>query len=192
MNKKKIIIIMITLLLIILIICFFELNYIKKYSGDGYEETDNVILNKMMDIGDLGEKNTVKWYANEYVRLCNNIYVADKENDTIDSLFQILDEEYIQENNIDETNISKFLAKYNGNNIDVEFLQFKNITASIKNYYLTGKIGNQEIKIILKFDYEHQTFSIIPCDDMNRDEFINKTSNQPIEEYDSNIFQFKF
>lgn len=192
MNKKLVIYIILIILAIILLICVYELNYIKTHKGEGQEETDNVILNTMMEIEDTGEKDTVIWYAEQYIEICNNFDMEDEESNSIETLFDILDEEYIQENNIDETNISQFLTKYNRNNIDVEFLQFKNITATIKNYYLIGKAGNEDIKMIIKFDYEHETFSIIPCNDMDRDKFLNKTSSQPIEEFTSNIFEFKF
>ena len=182
MKKKMILFTILIILVIILLICLWGLNYVKTHLGEGKQETDNLILNNMLEIEDSGEKNTVIWYAEKYIELCNN-----KDDQT---LYNILDQEYIDKYNIDFKNIFEFLNEYTSKKIDIEFIKYKNITLTIRNYYIIGKVGDKDIKLLIKFDYDNNAFSVIPCDDMSNNDFLNKTSSEPVEIYSGNGFTF--
>ena len=183
MNKKRILLIMLIIFVIVLCICVYTVNYISKNRVTEKGETDAKVLGEMKEIEDTTERNTVIWYADCYVGLCNN------KSD--EALMSVLDQDYILENDINEENVIDIVGEYPGGKINVEFLEAKRATVTINNYYLKGKVGNKQIKLLIRFDYSNQTFAITPCNDLSDTEFLQKFSNKTIENYYDNLFKFQ-
>ena len=165
MKNKKSLIILIAILVLLIIVILIILNILNKNK----EEEENIImenpqLTTNLDINKLNNENeffTVEQCINDY------FMVANSKNSN--QVYKLLNENYIKENSIDNTNVlaktyqlkngfEKFLAKdihYREISYDREY-----------QYYIFGDLLGEDYKsiqsiyIIANLDFENMTFNI--------------------------------
>ena len=123
--------------------------------------------------GTYSKINIVKNYSNFYtVNSCVYRYLTYVANENKTSILNVLDEEYVNSNNITEENVLSFLTKYEGN-ISFESVKMyeEEINKNITKYYVKGNVINDiidsdaeltEAYFIVKLDKKEQVFSIMP------------------------------
>ena len=183
-KRTKLIIFALIALIIFSIICILIFNQVINNRGEGGEETDSKIINTVSDVEDSVEEYTIKWYAEYFIKQCNS--------ESEDILISILDNQYIEKNKIDKSNVMSMLKKYEDSIIDVDFLQVRNLSLTVSNYYLIGTINEEEVKIIVNVDYNNKTYSITPCSDLSDAEFYSINNVESIQTNSNNKFEYKF
>ena len=126
-----------------------------------------------------------------------NNYINYVSNDDSEAVYALLDDDYIDDNNITYDNVLNNVKNYStGSFIKVTSMSF----VEIKNnfiYYITGSIlennfdGNVVIddnfSIILKSDFDNLTFSLYPVTDDNYEKIINSIKKIDIENNNVNV-----
>ena len=171
--KKKILIVIIVLLIVIFII----LGTLLKNSN-----TENNINN---NLNNLTVKENVSIQLEQVqgatpyftVQSCVNkyiTYVAEKDND---SVYKILDNEYIEKNNITKSNVLNKIEEIQEAVIfEAEKMYVEEIDQNNNKYYVLGilkqdnleegeKIINNNFKIAVSLDFENMIFSVMPLED---------------------------
>ena len=179
------------------------------------EKGDKVILREPgLLVDDFTTYSTVENCVKKYIEYCGMQVSKVNENDDIGSrydkvniaevlgitseeeknkvIYNILEEVYLEENNINLNNISQYINKVDS---DATFKTIRMTEVQgerISKYFVCGKIKEQELYIIVNIDSMNNSFSIRPL--------INKTDNveeillaKDIEEIarnDNNIYTY--
>ncbi len=211
-NLKKIIFVL-TLIIFIIIIILLVLN--SKNNGTAEDDFSNSEFEKT-DVYETSNKiekvkNKNKYYAvqrilNTYIRYIKEsngiIDFQEYDDDEIKSsgmskLYNILDKEYITEQNLKQEDIQKFIKKYEKYDIEIENMYMYEKTTEINIYFVIFNIDGNENKLLVKTDSENMTFSIFLDDyikekgysnDMNVDK-INISSDN-IDNNNDNQFKY--
>lgn len=215
MNYKKIILIIITILILLTIILgtIIIINYKKNkyvFVNDEYEDESNIKIKyeyKKIDNDTLyfTVSNCVQKYF-DYVSLklvdnSENLDYKTKqdelnintEQEKKQAIYNILDKEYIDNNNIDLNNIDKYVDVLNkeSNFIPMEMGMLDG--ERIQRFCVYGKIDNKSIYIIVNLDYYNLTYSIEPLLE-NKYSSVNEikldSKYNEIEENNNNSFEY--
>ena len=198
MNKiKKYIIVTISLIIIIVGILLIYSSKpvqtkINEEIGDSGEETDynNSIICEVEDIN--------KYYS---VQLITNSYMYSLLEQDADSLYNVLDPQYINQFNINKDNIISKLGKIDVSNIEEEMDNYKlNIDnmfvseyGTIGTYFVEGKIINTStsekisISLIVEIEITNSTYYIMPYEGVGKENIkLGKEYNTHLTEIPNN------
>lgn len=212
---KKIILFMIPIV-ILLVIMIFAL----KKNNDTQEEKDEnnieqtIIDSKIKKVNNASLYFTVSECFNKFIRILridinnqsNNEYIPGGEiSDSLlfniatekeknNAIYNLLDKIYIQENNINVSNINNNLEFYNIKEYEIKKMYMKDANR-IKSFYIYFEYNtNKEVLIQLVLDSYNNTFSVMPLNYINEkvleDSIELKTVNE-IEKNGNNYFDYE-
>lgn len=108
------------------------------------------------------------------VSSCIDKYITYSQTDDYDSLFNILNKEYVEQNNISKENIFNYIRKFDSNDIfSSRKMYYQQLDNSIYKYYVYGTyrqelidgVGqSQDYYFIVYLYTNNMTFSIEPYD----------------------------
>lgn len=133
-------------------------------------------INKDDDISNLTDKesyNIVNNYNDFYtVNSCVYRYLTYLQSKNVDSLLKVLNEDFINSNGINESNIFNYLTFYEGNlNFSSKKMYEEKVNSNITKYYVYGYVEKDvldsfpeqiEAYFIVMLDEEEKIFSIQP------------------------------
>ena len=177
-KNSKIIICIIAILIFIIIMILCALFYIKSINEENNNNTQSIDENEYID-GELEGKEveiesnrtlSKLITKNDYYTLieCTKIY-QDAINNLIDNnnqenqqkLLNMLDDEYIQQENVTNLNYTK-------SEMYIDEILKTQLSNKVSAYYINGKLRNindsqiSEYDMILKIDFGNNTFSVYP------------------------------
>lgn len=217
-------VILIVIILIICIIGFFLLKNKGKIGEDRsatpsthIEAVEN--YNKIEKISNKNDyyivKNCLNVFYIDYSQIYENTkssfkLESDKENvenlkkQNIQTVYNILDEDYIKENNITLNNLETKLKKINKVSIDIANIYVYTKNENIKVYFVYGNLIDSsthtasDFKIMLKVDTLNRTFNVLLQDyvekyynDIKVGEQINVNISNSIENKKYNVYTFE-
>lgn len=193
-NAKKLIIILSIILLIILIIIISILFKLKQYNSEpDIEENENIqktdveLNNKKERVSRREDYFTVKNIVEQYYRaLCELnktsedilVFEDDGGMDDLEELINknkentkkricgFFDEQYINEKNLTVNNVQEKLGNYKDLCVFVEDMYVKDITITLKLYFVSGTIyetdgtKKEKFELIIAVDSNNSTFNI--------------------------------
>lgn len=157
MKKYKDYIIIIVILSLIFI-SIIVLNKLDDEKNMNFQQKSNYIL----------ETNYSKFFT---VNSCISKYISYLEKKDTNSLLEILDKDYVKNNNINKDNLYNFVDNIDGSYSFVSRKMFRCDKQNLLKYYvygflnketIDGVINKKEQYYILTLDEENYTFSIIP------------------------------
>lgn len=168
--KKKWKIILLILLVVILLRCVFTFSYFKYHKNNDINISEKVSVEKVYELGNLDDYYLVKTLINRYYEYIQTINGEDEQlrQENILRLYDILSEEYKEENNITLENLNtKVDATIKNTQRNIDFIRYikKN---NIWVYFVESNIRNIETNeytyndFIIVRDEKNTTFSIYP------------------------------
>lgn len=161
MNKKDNYILLI--IICVILVCILILLFL---NSNGKEETALYEEPKYMLVSDYSDFYTV--------RSCVYKYITYLGSNKVDDLINILDEEYVSNNNIDSNNVYNYVNKLSGNySFKAKKMYYQVDNKNIDKYYVYGYlieetidgIGNkQDYYLIVNLDSKNKLFSVVPYD----------------------------
>lgn len=126
-----------------------------------------------------GMKPSINRVTNLYFTVDNCIknYISFVVNENYNVLINILNEEYVNKNNINNENISKKLQKYEGNSFYRTYEEYNLTGVSFSSYYVKGKIGDEFVYFELGLDISNNTYDIKPISSDEYLKLIDTVSN---------------
>lgn len=166
MNKNKIIIIAIFIIFII-VIGLFSIIISESLKKDNNEQKDSLETKVKDDILLEEVKNphmyfTVETCINKYLKY---ISINDKE-----SIYKVLDSNYIKMFNITQENVLEYIEKVDINdfNISISEMYVEEVDDDNQVYYIKGMINNEllekneEFCLTVNINIDSQVFSVVP------------------------------
>jgi len=168
LRKKLVILIICLIILIVLLIAIMigikynEKNRLRSILAEEQESYIDVMENpgKIIDgVVPKKLKNT-NWFFT--VKNCLNKYIEYINEDNSIAVYNLLDKEYIKNNNLTEKNVMDFVNKKNISSY-YRILKVYQITGiKYGTYYVDAKSNNNEIFYIVNIDSNSNAFSIMP------------------------------
>lgn len=222
MKKLKYLIIGLTIIMIIIISILLKIvidRHVEYREQEGdlsiLEKGDKTILREAgLAVNNFTIYNTVENCVKRYLEYCGMQIITEEENDDIGSrydetniaqvlgitsqkaknevIYNVLEQRYIEENNINLNNISQYIHKV-GNNITFKTKSMNEVQGErISKYIVYGKIEEQDIYIIVNIDSMNNSFSIHPIlnefDDIK--EILLAKDIEEISRNDNNIYTY--
>lgn len=213
MEKVKRLIILLSIIIVIVLIIFLIIRIKINNTGSDFQEIESEkIANYEAENKLVKEKNRNKYFAIEEIYssfLDANLY------QNYEYVYNMLDENYIKNNNINKENIFSKINIFNIDNLgdyqaDMMKISFYvddvyciEKSANITIYFVYGNIvdkiknQNEQYNLMVEMDSKNQTFYILPQEYMEENNYIDSTkiaecniSIDEIKENDYNTFQF--
>ena len=108
--------------------------------------------------------------ANLYYQTDNEQVISEAEKENSEIIYDVLDEEYIKNNNITTSNIKQHLPKIDMVTPDISNMYSSQKTENIKVFVVEGKLKKnvtdkgQDFRIIIKLDIKNNIYSILPTE----------------------------
>lgn len=201
--RKKLLIIIIVMFVVILLL-FSLINLLKKKDelGTDYGESELEKINTYesnQEIIEVNNKN--KYYAIEKILNTYVLYIKqmkgiidfqkyeDQEvkNQGVSQLYDILDEEYIQEFDIEKEDLQDKIKEYKDYDLKINKMYMYEKTSSINIYFVYASIDNEELNLLIKTDSENMTFSIFLDDYIKENEYYTEMNSEDISISENNI-----
>lgn len=207
MNKTKKIIILLLLLLVVLLVVVVTLmlNLEDENTTDYNDNTEFEQQDIYVPSENIGkETNRNKYYAvsnivDDYMNILDDL--KDGSEESIQSMYNILDKEYIEEFNITTTNIAEKFNLYDANEkAYIDDMYEIEMSASINFYLIYGTTiyGGESFELIVKTDSANSTFSIFPEEYLEAHNYSYENSKEDfnisindIEENNDNIYEYE-
>ena len=202
-KNKKIIICIIAILIFVIIMILCALFYIKGINKENTNNTQSINQNEYID-GELEGKEveiesnrtlSKSIIKNDYYTLieCTKIY-QEAINNLIDNnnqenqqkLFNLLDDEYIQQENVNNSNLKNIFSNYTKFEMYTDEILKTQLSNTVSAYYINGKIRNitdsqiNKYNIILKIDFGNNTFSVYPYEYIKNNQMQQLSENSVI------------
>lgn len=202
-KNKKIIICIIAILIFVIIMILCALFYIKGINKENTNNTQSINQNEYID-GELEGKEveiesnrtlSKSIIKNDYYTLieCTKIY-QEAINNLIDNnnqenqqkLFNLLDDEYIQQENVNNSNLKNIFSNYTKFEMYIDEILKTQLSNTVSAYYINGKIRNitdsqiNKYNIILKIDFGNNTFSVYPYEYIKNNQMQQLSENSVI------------
>ncbi len=202
-KNKKIIICIIAILIFVIIMILCALFYIKGINKKNTNNTQSINQNEYID-GELEGKEveiesnrtlSKSIIKNDYYTLieCTKIY-QEAINNLIDNnnqenqqkLFNLLDDEYIQQENVNNSNLKNIFSNYTKFEMYIDEILKTQLSNTVSAYYINGKIRNitdsqiNKYNIILKIDFGNNTFSVYPYEYIKNNQMQQLSENSVI------------
>lgn len=198
-NKKILTIIIVCVIVIIIILISLIANLIKKDDSDVdrnlLSDERKEYLNMLENPGKVtnGEKPQEVKIETLYftVENCISEYKNNIINKDSKAIYNVLDTEYINNNQITEQNVMSKLSNYN----DISQYRTKKMYSitgiKFSTYYVEGTINNQSVYFIVNIDDASKSFSISPTTQETYDKKINEEI-QTNQKYENTIEKNSF
>lgn len=174
-GKEKLVLIIFFIVLIIAIILIILISLNNKNQKEIFINGEEVIVNPELEgtEGNLEYNNHLSDIITKYdyynVKYCSEMY-QQAINDLLDNnntenrlkLYQMLDEEYVNENNISTNNVNNIYNNYQKSEVLVDKILSTQLSNSVKAYLVKGKTvsnnNRNECVLIVKLDVINNTF----------------------------------
>lgn len=159
MNKILKTIIMIIVIIVILVIALFIL----KNKSENNVNAIPIINEENIEIG--GTKKIEKVTSRDdfyIIEKCIQKYMGYLKEKDIEKIYGCLDEEFLEKENITKNSITKELENWKTGDFTAEKMYVYDDTETISEYFVAGLMENKEYYIIVKVDYDNETFSVLP------------------------------
>ncbi len=176
--KSSIIIIVVIAIILIIILILLpkenqELEEIKKEAEmqRNIEENPGMIIN--------GKKPSELKVENIFYTIDNElrIYMNQVNNSEKNKVYNLLDKDYIEKNNITEENVLEKIPNY----IDIDTYKTKKIYEltgrNLATYFVKGIVEEKNIYFVFKLDISNDVFSIFPIEEEEYNKKINEVVN---------------
>lgn len=191
MKKESKILLFIVLIIIIIVVTLAILLFLQSQKTEEFGESNNTVLEgteyEEMEYEDLLasidtflETDETLFFSIEEKA---NIYLDYVSNGDWDSVYSLLNDEYISENAITVDNITEKIENINlKNEYIVQYMYEQNETTTDENktkFHIYGKLWTNnyetvnELYLIVEVDWINEVFSIIPSEDITLNEFSN-------------------
>lgn len=174
----------------------FESNDTYQADNERIKELDN--RNKYFAVKKIMEKYI--YYIQEMKGIVNSQKYDDTDimEDGINHLYDILDEEYISEFNVNKSNIQNKIKEYQNYDFEIKKIYMFEKSSNINIYFVYWKLDNDTLNFLIKTDSKNMTFSVFLGDYMENNKYdynMNvkdiKISDKSIEKNDNNQFQYE-
>ena len=174
----------------------FESNDTYQADNERIKELDN--RNKYFAVKKIMEKYI--YYIQEMKGIVNSQKYDDTDimEDGINHLYDILDEEYISEFNVNKSNIQNKIKEYQNYDFEIKKIYMFEKSSNINIYFVYLKLDNDTLNFLIKTDSKNMTFSVFLGDYMENNKYdynMNvkdiKISDKSIEKNDNNQFQYE-
>lgn len=178
-DKERVILIILFVVILIIIGLIILIINLNNNEGDSLIDSDEFISNPELE-GTYGEVEynnvlsniitrydyyNVKYCAEQYHEAINELLNNNNDDNKL-RLYQMLDEQYINTNNIVADNTDSIFANYQESNIYIDQILITQLSDSVKAYVVKGKTVTNNVRndcvIIVKLDLVNNTFSIYP------------------------------
>lgn len=201
--SKKIIRILIFIVCIICIVCLIILNRLNK---EGEESVNNNVIIEVQDtLNPDGiveeeyniekERNATRFFT---IQSCIQKYVDNVKDNNIQIILDILDSQYIKDNNISESNIENYINTYQGDTFtakEIEILRGDRIFQYRVYGFVTNEEGRHYMYFKVTTDTINRTFEIQPMIEEGYNSLeqipLEKASIDTIEKNDNNVFTYQ-
>ena len=176
--KKYIIILIISLICIIIgIIIYLKNISVSSEATKELKEQENAYINTLNNPATMvnGKKPELVTYGNIYYTVSSLIknYMKYIDQGNIQAVYNILDEEYIKENNINIEDVLFKIDRYsNIEKYKVEDM-YELSGSRYTIYYVKGNLNNKKVFITVNTDFTNKTFSINPIKQEEYEKLIN-------------------
>lgn len=163
MKKGSLLLLFITLL-IILIVCIF--GYLNKQEVETPPIVETHVGGPLENVTDLDNyymvKNCVNKFYNYYATMYENI-----DEDNIDKVYNLLDEKYINFNNLTKENVRTLLPGVRASVVNISNMyvskQSENISIYIVEGVLRAEVSKElsDFQIMVQIDSKNETFSVL-------------------------------
>lgn len=213
MDKVKKLIILLSIIIVIVLIIFLIIRIKINHTGSDFQEIESEkIANYEAENKLVREKNRNKYFAVEEIY---NSFLDANLYQNYEYVYNMLDENYIKNNNINKENVFSKINIFNIDNLgdyqaDMMKISFNvddvyciEKSANITIYFVYGNIvdkiknQNEQYNLMVEMDSKNQTFYILPQEYMEENNYIDSTkivecniSIDEIKENDYNTFQF--
>lgn len=213
-GKEKLVLIIFFIVLIIAIILIILISLNNKNQKEIFINGEEVIVNPELEgtEGNLEYNNHLSDIITKYdyynVKYCSEMY-QQAINDLLDNnntenrlkLYQMLDEEYVNENNISTNNVNNIYNNYQKSEVLVDKILSTQLSNSVKAYLVKGKTvsnnNRNECVLIVKLDVINNTFSILPYEyiveknynDLENGEILNIQNDESISNKTNNVYE---
>lgn len=193
---KKIYYLIISTIIIIIIIVILMLFYLQNSQNNQIENKDANIIQKELVQNNFNEVNNrndyydIKKIINKYILYARQIYGwvdsekyqdTDINNEGIEAFYNILDEKYIKDMNVQKSNINSKVKEYQNNEYNLNKLYFCNLSNNLRLYYSEFTIDNEKINLLIKVDSMNNTYSIFLDDYIRKKEYYVDMDTKNIE-----------
>lgn len=163
---------------------------------EGYIEYNNQLSDIITKYDYYNVKYCVELYQQAINNLLNN---SNSENKT--KLYQMLDDEYIKEKNINSNNINNIYNNYQQSEIYIDKILSTQLSNNVKAYLVKGKTVSNNVKndctLIVKLDILNNTFSVFPYEYVIEKKFnnleagdsLNIQNDESIKNKTSNVYE---
>ena len=180
MKKLKLNIMFFILIILVIIIILGILIYLNKrtyYNDSELNKQENVYIETKNNPASIinGKKPQLVQYRNIYFTISTLVekYIECVSNNDKEEIYNILDKDYIKENNITEENILEKIEKYSkiekSKIIDIYELSGSRYTT----YYIQYNINDNNFYYVINTDFTNKTFSIIPIKGQEYNKYLN-------------------
>lgn len=153
----------IILIIIVIAVILVTLLFVLKNENKNNMNATPIVDEEEVEIG--GTKKIEKVTSRDdfyIVEKCIQKYMEYLKEKDIKKIYGCLDEEFLQKENITESNITKKIENWETGNFTAEKIYGYDDTEIMSEYFVAGLIENKEYYIIVKIDYNNETFSVLP------------------------------
>lgn len=158
MNKIIKAITIVIVIIVILVILLFSLG-----SMNGENININSDINEEEDM--VGTKSIERVTSRDdfyIIENCIQKYIGYVKEKDVEKIYGCLDEEFLEKENITKENIASKIENWETENFIAEKMYVYDDTETISEYFVEGVIEGEKYYIIVKVDYENETFSVMP------------------------------
>lgn len=177
MNRKNKMILMIIGIIIICIVILIVI-LVDRKKNYNYEfdpvtpEPEIEVQNYIQRVSVRNEFYTIKNIITKFYSLCDSLsseYNDDNDiNEISEDIYDILDEEYINDLKITKNNINSMFNEINTYNFIIDDMYSYQASEDINYYIVYGNVGNvsnekrENFKYLVKLDTQNKTYSVVP------------------------------
>lgn len=200
--KKWIAILTIVILIIITALIILRLKGKNDNIGSDFENTqfENIDTyeaeNKIEKVKNKNKYYSVQRIIDSYIQYIKEVkgiinfqkYDDDEiKEEGISKLYDILDSNYISEQNIKKNQLQNIIKEYNEYDVEIEDMYIYEKTSSINVYFVNFSIDNEEMKILIKTDSKNMTFSVFLEDFIQKNNYSENMDVKNIDITDNEI-----
>lgn len=216
-DKKKILLLLISLIIITAICVTIIIVIQKKQKNASYDKHLNYdpveLKEEFVEISNSSYFYTIKGIINKFVSYIKQVNgdqyldleklkmtekeaTAELQKEGINTIKEILDQQYIDDAQISDENLMKYFSQYKqkGNckenvyySLKIEDVLIKDINANVKLVLVKAQLTNKDFNILIKLDNENMTYSIFLEDYITKYNYDKNMKKEDFKINDANI-----
>lgn len=161
-NLNKILKISVMIIIVIIVILMISLFILKNKNENNLNAID-IANEENIEIGATKKIGKVTSRDDFYiVEKCIQKYIEYLKEKDIEKIYSCLDKEFLEQENITKDNIIEEIQNWQIGDFTAEKMYVYDDTETISEYFVTGLMENNKYYIIVKVDYNYETFSVLP------------------------------